>query len=253
MFEDPEACQVTLIECRDIAKPLLVTYMGKVDIYDDQVKEDFWPGRFSWDIYTAISRDDGTTWKRMNVSRMADMSSFDLETGEPFPGTTGSPYLKVNDNKILVVWESKFCKSGNPRYSINTCDDPATEEVEADDPLTEENECAVYCRGNPDKGTEVCEPDYPGDDDYYVTDIWGVRGQQQSVDYDEVDDVAELGIGEIPYSCLWAARGVIASQKDLDEGTFASMNIEDDPTTDVTQCTAEGTPLNVAPVRNRRL
>ena len=119
-YEDPEACQVTLIECRDIAKPLLVTYMGKVDIYDDQVKEEFWHGRFSWDLYTAISRDDGTTWKRMNVSRMADMSSFDLETGEPFPGTVGSPYLKVNDNKILVVWESKFCKSGNPRYSINT-------------------------------------------------------------------------------------------------------------------------------------
>jgi len=243
LFEDPEACQVTLIECRDVAKPLLVTYMGKVDIYDDQVKEDFWPDRFSWDVYTAISRDDGTTWKRMNVSRMADMSSFDLETGEPFPGTTGSPYLKVNDNKILVVWQSKFCKSGNPRYSITTCDDPATEEVEADDPLTEENECAVYCRGNAEQGTEVCEPDYPGDDAYYVTDIWGVRGQQQSVDYNEVDDVAELGIGEIPYSCLWAARGVIASQKELDAGTFASMNVEDDPTTDVTQCTAEGTPF----------
>ena len=178
-------------------------------------------------VYTAISRDDGTTWKRMNVSRMADMSSFDLETGEPFPGTVGSPYLKVNDNKILTVWESKFCKSGNPRYSINLCDDPATEEVEADDPLTEENECAIYCRGNPDKDTEVCEPDYPGDDDYYVTDIWGVRGSQGSVDYDEVDDVAELGIGEIPYSCLWAARGVIASQKELADGTFASMTIDD--------------------------
>ena len=175
----------------------------------------------------------------MNNSRMADMSSFDLETEEPFPGTAGSPYLKVNDNQILVVWESKFCKSGNPRYSIDLCDDPATEEVEWDDPDTEENECAVYCRGNPDQETEVCEPDYPCDDDYYVTDIWGVRGQQQSVDYNEVDDVAELGIGEIPYSCLWAARGVIADQNDLDEGVFASMNIEDDPETDVSQCTAE--------------
>jgi hypothetical protein len=243
-YEDPEACQVTLIECRELAKPILTTYMSKVDIYDDQVKEDFWDGRFAWDVFTAISRDDGTTWKRMNVSRMADMSSFDLETGEPFPGTTGSPYLKVNDNKILVVWESKFCKSGNPRYAINTCDDPTTEEIEADDPLTEENECAVYCTGNPDNDTEVCEPDYPGDDDYAITDIWGVRGQQQSVDYNEVDDVAELGIGEIPYSCLWAARGVIASQKELDAGTFASMSIVDDPLTDVAQCTADSTPFD---------
>ena len=228
---DGETCVVTLIECREVAKPLAVTYLAKIDIYDDQVKEDFWPGRFAWDVFTAISRDDGTTWKRMNVSRMADMSSFDLETGEPFPGTSGSPYLKVNDNQILVVWESKFCKSGNPRYSITLCDDPATEAVEWDDPLTEENECAVYCNGNPDQGTEVCEPDYPGDDAYYVTDIWGVRGQQQSVDYDEVDDVAELGIGEIPYSCLWATRGVIVSEKELAEGTFASLNVADDPET----------------------
>jgi hypothetical protein len=235
-YEDPEACTLTLIECRDVAKPLVVTYMGKVDIYDDQVKEEFWDDRFSYDIYTAVSRDDGNTWKRMNVSRMADMSSFDLETEEPFPGTTGSPYLKVNDNKILVVWQSKFCKSGNPRYSIELCDDPTTEEVEWDDPDTEENECAVYCRGNPDQGTEVCEPDYPGDDDYFVTDIWGVRGQQGSVDYDEVDDVAELGIGEIPYSCLWAARGVIASEKELAAGTLRSVNGYDD------DCTAEGTP-----------
>ena len=56
LFEDPQACQLTLIDCREIAKPLLVTYLGKVDIYDDQVKEDFWPDRFSWDVYTAISR-----------------------------------------------------------------------------------------------------------------------------------------------------------------------------------------------------
>ncbi len=111
------------------------------------------------------------------------------------------------------------------------------------DPVTGEVVCEEYCRGNPDQGTEVCEPDYPGDDAYYVTDIWGVRGQQQSVDYDEVDDVADLFIGEIPYSCLWAARGVIVTQKDLDEGKFASLTVEDDPITDVTQCTAANTPF----------
>jgi hypothetical protein len=244
LFEDETSCVITLIECRLVAKPLLVTYLEKIDIQDDQVTTDFRDDRFSWDTFTAVSRDDGTTWKRMNVSRMADLSSFDLETEEPFPGTTGSPYLKIDDNYILNVWESKFCKSGNPRYSINLCDDPATEEVEEDDPLTAENECAIYCRGNAEQGTEVCEPDYPYDDDYFVTDIWGVRGQQQSVNYDEVDDVAELGIGEIPYSCLWAARGVIVTQKEIDEGTFASLSIEDDPTTDPSLCTGDSTPFD---------
>ena len=38
-YEDPEACVVTLIECRDIAKPIVVTYLEKIDIYDDQVNE----------------------------------------------------------------------------------------------------------------------------------------------------------------------------------------------------------------------
>jgi hypothetical protein len=260
-YEDETSCVITLIECRAIAKPLVVTYLEKIDIYDDQVTTGFWPGRFAWDVYTAVSRDDGTTWKRMNVSRMADLTSFDLESGEPFPGTSGSPYLKVNDNNILVVWESKFCKSGNPRYAIDTCDDPATTDVveqntsvgyctgpgEPDPCCIGENTgtcgCAEYCRGNADQGTEVCEEDYPYDDAYAVTDIWGVRGQQQSVDYDEVDDVADLGIGEIPYSCLWAARGVIVTQKDLDDGKFGSLNVEDDPITDAAQCTSAGVPF----------
>ena len=231
LFEDPNACVVTLIECRDVAKPIIVTYQEDIDIHDDQVNTDFYEDRFAADIYTSVSRDDGTTFKRMNVSRMADLSSFDLETGEPFHGTCRGPVQKINDNNILVAWTSTFCKSGNPRYAITKCDDPATDEVEVDDPDTEENECAVYCRGNADNDTEVCEPDYPYDDPYFVTDIWGVRGQQQSVNYDEVDDVAELGIGEIPYSCLWAARGVIVTQKELDEGTFSSLTVEDDPET----------------------
>jgi hypothetical protein len=223
-FENPEACQVTLIECREVAKPIVTTYLEKIDIYDDQVTTEFWPGRFAWDVYTAVSRDDGTTWKRMNVSRMADLSSFDLETGEPFPGTTGSPYLKINDNYILTVWESKFCKSGNPRYAIDNCTLYPDDCVDADgDGIVDD-----VCRGNPDQGTEVCEEDYPYDDAYYVTDIWGVRGQQRSVNYDEVDDVAELGIGEIPYSCLWTARGVIVTQRELDAGTFDSLTVIDD-------------------------
>ena len=245
--DEENVCVITQLECRDVAKPLVVNYMGMIDIYDDQVTTAFWPHRFSYDVYSAISRDDGTTWKRMNVSRMGDLSSFDLETEEPFPGTVNQPYLKVDDNYILNVWESKYCKSGNPRYSITTCDDPATEEVEVNnsahctglaepDPCcigvgTGTCGCAVYCRGNAEQGTEVCEPDYPYDDDYYVSDIWGVRGQQQSVDYNEVDDVADLGIGEIPYSCLWTARGVIVTQKELDAGTFNSLNVVDDPET----------------------
>ncbi|MGB5658842.1 MAG: hypothetical protein WBO54_05105, partial [Thermoanaerobaculia bacterium] len=168
-YEDG-SCVTTLIECREVAKPIVVTYMEKIDLseatteFNECGAEPTLGCRFSYDIVTAVSRDDGNTWKRMNVSRMADLSSFELETGEAFPGTVGSPYLKINDNYILNVWQSKFCKSGNPRYSINVCPD--------EDGDGTPDDCLI-CRGNPDQGTEICEPDYPGDDPYYVTDIWG--------------------------------------------------------------------------------
>ncbi len=40
--------------------------------------------------------------------------------------------------------------------------------------------------------------------DLYVRDIWGVAGAQKSVDY-ELQGFPE--VGEIPYSCVWSARG----------------------------------------------
>lgn len=180
-------CELVEIECREVAKPIISTYMQKIELAG--ATTDFWPGRFAHDIFTAVSRDDGATWKRMNISRMGDLSSYELETtGEPFPGTCRAPQMKVIGNQILAVWTSTFCKSGNPRYAIDL------------------------------------EDDYLYDDPYYVEDIWGVRGSQGAVDYDEVDDVADLGIGEIAYSCLWTARGVIVTEKDLAEGKLTGLD-----------------------------
>jgi hypothetical protein len=113
-------CLLVEIECRAVAKPILATYIERVDL--SGATTSFWPGRFSLDTYTALSRDDGATWKRMNLSRMADLSSFDLGSGEPFPGTCRTPALKVIDNKILTVWTSTYCRGGRPRYAIVNCD-----------------------------------------------------------------------------------------------------------------------------------
>jgi len=210
---EEENCILAEIECREVVKPVVSAYAQHIDLFADNVTTDFHDERFADDIFAAVSRDDGATWKRMNVSRMADLSSFDLESGEPFPGTSRKPQMKIIDNKILAAWTSTFCRGGNPRYSINVCP-------------PEDPDCLV-CKG--DEENEVCEPDYVYDDPYYTEDIWGVSGHQGSVNYDEVDDVAELGIGEIPYSCLWAARGMIVTQADIELGTFSSM---DDETTD---------------------
>jgi|GEM_PF-1456756 len=213
--EVESGCEVVEVECRDAAKPLVATWQEAIDIHASS-HADFLEERWAYDIFVGVSRDDGTTWKRTNLSRMADLSSFDLETtGEAFPGFSKTPRLAIVDNKVLIAWTSTFCKSGNPRYSIQVCP-------------PEDPDC-VICHGGDDNQT--CEPDYHGDDPYYVEDIWGVAGSQQSVNFDEVDDVAHMGIGEIPYSCLWTARGVIVTQKELDEGRFASLAREDDPAT----------------------
>ena len=147
------------------AKPLVITYTQQI------------PGTGGkHDVFAAISRDDGATWKRMNLSRMADKSSFTLENGYPYPGHCVKPVMQVKGNKMLVTWTSKYAHGGRPRYSIDT------------------------------------EDDYTPDDPYYVDDIWGVAGSQGSVDYTE--DFPE--VGEIPYSAVWACRGFIATGKSSD-------------------------------------
>jgi hypothetical protein len=176
-----------------------------VAIYCDEVETG------AHDVFASISRDDGNTWKRRNISRMADRSSFTLANGDEYYGHCKKPVFQVKGNKILVAWTSKFAKGGKPRYSITTCDDPTTPEIETADPVT--GLCRITCHGEGDN--EVCEPDYPYDDPYYADDIWGVSGPQRSVDY---DDQGYPEVGEVPYSAVWVARAVIATQADVGNG-----------------------------------
>ncbi|MDL1963636.1 MAG: choice-of-anchor O protein, partial [Deltaproteobacteria bacterium] len=177
------------------AKPIVVIYCDEVETG-------------AHDVFASISRDDGHTWKRKNISRMADRSSFTLANGQPYYGHCKKPVFQVKGNKILVAWTTKFAKGGKPRYSITTCDDPDTEEIETANPET--GLCRVTCHGDGDN--EVCEPDYPHDDDYYADDIWGVSGPQRSVDY---IDQGYPEVGEVPYSAVWIARAVIADNGDI--------------------------------------
>jgi hypothetical protein len=180
-----------------------------VAIYCDEVETG------AHDVFASISRDDGHTWKRKNISRMADRSSFTLANGDEYYGHCKKPVFQVKGNKILVAWTSKFAKGGKPRYSITTCDDPDTEEIEGPD---ENGDCRITCHGEGDN--EVCEPDYPYDDPYYADDIWGVSGPQRSVDY---TDQGYPEVGEVPYSAVWVARAVIATQADVNNGLGESV------------------------------
>lgn len=164
----------------EVAKPLIATYTD----------ED--PETGAHDVWAAVSRDDGKTWKRKNISRMAYRSSFLLANGEEFYGHCKKPVFQVKGNKILISWTSKFAKGGKPRYAITV-----------DDPLT----------------TDTDEGDgYTYDDPYVVDDIWGVSGPHLSVDY---TDQGYPEVGEVPYSAVWTARGIIATQTDVNNGVGA--------------------------------
>ena len=84
-----------------------------------------------------VSRDDGKTFKKKNVSRAADRSSFITALGETYYGHAKKPVFQVKGNKILVAWSSKFCKGGKPAYSIDVCPDTNGDGVVDVDDLTE--------------------------------------------------------------------------------------------------------------------
>ncbi len=165
-----------MIESRDVAKPIVVAYLEEV------------PDTSASDVFVAISRDDGDTWKRRNISRTAGRSS-KLD----YPGASEKPMLKVKDNMIFLAWTDKYCNGGRPGYAITVC--PDTDGDGQPDP------CEI-CRTT-DHGT-TCYPDYQGDDAYWQDDLYGVGGPQRTVIYEDYPEM-----GEVPYSCVWTARGTV--------------------------------------------
>ncbi|MBN1249741.1 MAG: hypothetical protein JXC32_18910, partial [Anaerolineae bacterium] len=167
-----------LTETRGYAKPLVAVYIDELP-HDEEGEVDTYAilsggaGIGSHDAYASYSLDDGHTWKATNLSNSAHLSSFYLENGEPFPGDAHNMTFAIADDKVLVGWISRYCDEGNPLYRFQAEDIVALQEA----------------YGLPD---------------LYVHDIWGVNGKQGSVDYTE-QGFPE--VGEIPYSCVWAARG----------------------------------------------
>jgi hypothetical protein len=99
-----------------------------------------------------------------------------------YPGDVTNGTHVVAGNKILAVWQSKFCQSGNPVWETGY-------------PIVER---ASYL-------------DINNTTDLYLVDLFGVSGPQGSLDYPtleilpgEFDEIAE-----VPHSCLWSARGVL--------------------------------------------
>lgn len=187
-----------LVETRPYARPLITLYIdGHVDTIEADGYGGF-PGHGERDAYGAVSLDDGATWRRTNLSNSADLSSINIRDGNrwvPYPGDVGRTYAASDGNKVLMVWVSKYCGSGSPAYAM-------TDE--------EQELLANYLAGT---GTitdaAACTDGDPLTPCTYLEDAFGVAGSQG---LQSAEDLAEDGyplVGDYPYSCAWAARGVI--------------------------------------------
>ncbi len=205
-----------VVDTRESARPLVGVY-----IYGpaEGVGGVGFVGHGKRDAYAAVSLDDGNTWKSTNLSESADQTSCDSssqggcsvtrndidlfdDTGGAYPGDVINIFQATAGNNALVVWPSRYCQGGSPGYSLD--------------------------KGNPEKLQAIADymgiqlgpiPVLPGaaeasPDDLYLLDMYGVAGSQDSVDYAEDRFPQNQAVGEVPYACLWAARGTLVQGDD---------------------------------------
>ena len=103
-----------VVETRDYAKPLVSVYIDSLE-HEEELGSG--AGFGAHDAYAALSLDDGATWKRTNMSMSADLSSFTLANGEPYPGDAHNMTFTLAGDKVLVGWISKYCDGGSPAYT----------------------------------------------------------------------------------------------------------------------------------------
>ncbi|MGD2128304.1 MAG: choice-of-anchor O protein [Lysobacterales bacterium] len=202
-----------LVDTRDLAKPLVSVY-----IYGpyEEIEGIGFVGHGKREAYGAVSLDDGVTWKVTNLSESADESSCDgsggaggcnvvrddvslfEDTEGAYPGDVINVFQSTAGTNTLAVWPSRYCKSGSPNYSLDT-DDPSAEQV------AKRAAIAAYM------GIDL---EAPSPDDLYLIDMFGVGGQQGFVDYSGDKFEQNQPVGEVPFACLWAARGTLVQGDD---------------------------------------
>lgn len=170
----------------------------------DTTEEIGFTGHGKRDAYAAVSLDDGNTWKLTNLSESGDQSSADFDRedvslysgdGINYPGDVINIAQATAGERVIVAWYSRYCGSGQPNYSL-----------ESGDPTRLDNIASFM----------DIDLSFPSRDDLYLTDMFRVAGQQQSVDYAEDKFEKNHPVGEVPYACLWSARGTL---EQLDDGT----------------------------------
>lgn len=126
-----------------------------------------------------------------------------------YPGGVHNVFHATAGNKVLVAWPSRYCKQGQPAYSLKN--DP------------DELDAIVSFIQTGATGDGSLVPALGGfslEDDLYLVDAFGVAGSQKSSDF---ADEGYPQVGEVPFGCVWTARGVLLPG--------------DDPRTDLVEAT----------------
>ena len=108
-----------------------------------------------------------------------------------YPGGVSNVFHATAGNKVLVAWPSRYCRTGSPAYSYAYDGD--------DEELSEELTGLSTFLGI----------DY--ETDLYLTDMFGVAGSQLSQNF---ADEGYPQAGEVPFRCVWTARGVLVAGDD---------------------------------------
>jgi len=121
-------------------------------------------------IFVAISLDDGDTWKNYTVADFTEKSS------------------------MQVTWNGEL-------IDYNGHSHKPTIAIEGKRILVAWH--SKYCpTGNP--------LNLPQDDDgNYTTDYFAVNGPQRSIDYEGIIAPNGKAVYEVPFSCIWTARGIL--------------------------------------------
>jgi hypothetical protein len=189
-------------EFRPLAKPLVNVFMdGPVEGIDGTG----FVGHGLRDAYAAVSLDDGVTWKQTNLSESADLSSstvaredvplFQEDALETYPGDVVNMFHAIAGNKVVVAWPSRYCGQGQPSYSLDS----------SETGVARRTAVAEYL------GIDLTDP---SPEDIYLLDMYGVAGTQGSVDYAEDRWAENQPVGEVPFACLWTARGEMVNGDD---------------------------------------
>jgi hypothetical protein len=123
-----------------------------------------------------------------------------------YPGGAYNVFHATVGNKVLAAWPSRFCRQGQPTYAMAYDGDDEGLSV---DQLDKRDTLETLL------GIEV-------EKDLYLTDLFGVAGSQRSINF---ADEGYPQAGQVPFGCVWTARGVLLPGDDPRTGEVEATHM----------------------------